>query len=72
MKPADALSKTWRYALYLLMPILLFGLTAARGAEEPQGDKAAVTVEVHLSDHAIDMPPTLVAGPTTFVVHNEG
>jgi plastocyanin len=55
----------------LLLPILLLGLTAAGGAAEPQGDKPA-TVEVHLSEYAIQMPETLPAGPTTFVVHNDG
>ncbi|MFL6263798.1 MAG: cupredoxin domain-containing protein [Thermoanaerobaculia bacterium] len=55
----------------LLLPILLLGLAAAGGAAEPQGDKAA-TVDVHLSEYAIKMPETLPAGPTTFVVHNDG
>lgn len=55
----------------LLLPILLLGLTAAGGAAEPQGDKAA-SVEVHLSEYAIKLPDTLPAGPTTFVVHNDG
>ena len=56
--------------LSFLLPILLFGLTAATAAE-PQADKAA-TVDVHLSEYAIKMPDTLSAGPTTFVVHNDG
>jgi uncharacterized cupredoxin-like copper-binding protein len=60
-----------RKGLLLLGSILLLGLTAARAAE-PQGDKAAGTVEVHLSEYAIKMPDTLPAGPTTFVVHNDG
>ena len=55
----------------LLLPILLLTLTAASAAE-PQGDKAAGTVDVHLSEYAIKMPDTLPAGPTTFVVHNDG
>jgi plastocyanin len=55
----------------LLVPILLLSLTAA-GAAEPQGDKPAGTVDVHLSEYAIQMPQTLPAGPTTFVVHNDG
>lgn len=57
--------------LKLLLPILLLTLTAASAAE-PQGDKAAGTVDVHLSEYAIKMPDTLPAGPTTFVVHNDG
>ena len=71
MKQADALSRTWRHAFCLLLPVVLFGLTAAAGSEEPQGDKAAA-VEVRLSEYAIEMPETLVAGPTTFLVHNAG
>jgi uncharacterized cupredoxin-like copper-binding protein len=55
----------------LLLPVLLLGLAAAGGAAEPQGDKGA-TVDVHLSEYAIKMPETLPAGPTTFVVHNDG
>jgi uncharacterized cupredoxin-like copper-binding protein len=55
--------------LSLLVPILLLGLAAT--AAEPQADKAA-TVDVHLSEYAVKMPDTLPAGPTTFVVHNDG
>ena len=55
----------------LLLPILLLTLTAA-SAVEPPADKAAGTVDVHLSEYAIKMPDTLPAGPTTFVVHNDG
>jgi uncharacterized cupredoxin-like copper-binding protein len=64
-----------RAAACLVLPIFLFGLTAAFGAEEPKGAKAAGTVggvEVRLSEHVIDMPHTLPPGPTTFLVHNEG
>jgi uncharacterized cupredoxin-like copper-binding protein len=61
-----------RQGLSLLVPILLLGLTAASGSAEPQADKAAGTVDVHLSEYAIKMPDTLPAGPTTFVVHNDG
>ncbi len=61
-----------RQGLSLLVPILLLGLTAASGSAEPQGDKAAGTVDVHLTEYAIKMPDTLSAGPTTFVVHNDG
>ncbi|HEY3570144.1 MAG TPA: cupredoxin domain-containing protein [Thermoanaerobaculia bacterium] len=62
--------RIWRQAFRLLAPVLLLGLTAATAAE-PQADKAA-TVDVHLSEYAIKMPDTLPAGPTTFVVHNDG
>ncbi len=58
--------------LILFVPILLLGLAAAGGAAEPQADKAAGTVDVHLTEYAIKMPDTLPAGPTTFVVHNDG
>jgi plastocyanin len=61
-----------RAAACLVLPILLFSLTAAVGAEEPKGDKAAGTVDVRLSEHVIEMPNTLPAGPTTFLIHNEG
>jgi uncharacterized cupredoxin-like copper-binding protein len=61
-----------RKGLRLWMPILLLGLAAAGGAAEPQADKAAGTVDVHLSEYAVKMPDTLPAGPTTFVVHNDG
>lgn len=54
--------------LSLLLPILLLGLLPASAAE----DKAAGTVDVHLTEYAIKMPDTLPAGPTTFVVHNDG
>lgn len=59
--------------LSLLVPIFLFGLTTALGASAPQGEKpAAAAVEVRLSEYAIAMPRTLPAGPTAFVVHNDG
>lgn len=62
-------------ALCLLVPVLLislFGLSKAIGAEAPKEEKAAGTVEVHLHEYAVEMPSTLPAGPTTFVVHNDG
>jgi uncharacterized cupredoxin-like copper-binding protein len=55
----------------LLAPILLLSLTTASGSAGPPTDKAA-TVDVHLSEYAIQMPRTLPAGPTTFAVHNDG
>jgi uncharacterized cupredoxin-like copper-binding protein len=61
-----------RHAFHLLVPaLLLLGPTAAPGAETPQGEKTAA-VEVHLHEYAVEMPKTLPAGPTTFVVHNDG
>ena len=56
--------------LSLLVPIFLLTLTAARSDEPPKGQ--AATVEVHVSEYSIKMPDTLLAGPTTFVVHNDG
>src|SRR5436309_1457962 len=67
----ESRSHAMRMRPSLLVPILLLSLTAA-GAAEPQGDKPAGTVDVHLSEYAIQMPQTLPAGPTTFVVHNDG
>jgi uncharacterized cupredoxin-like copper-binding protein len=56
-----------------LVAIFLFGLTTpAIRSEEPESGKAAATVEVRLSEYAIGMPGTLPAGPTVFLVHNEG
>ena len=52
----------------LTILLLFLGLAAALGAEEPK----AASVDVHLSEYAIKMPNTLPAGPTTFVVHNDG
>ena len=66
------MSKMNRFALYVLAPVLLFGLAAAIRAEEPKDDKAVSVVEVHLSEYKVDMPETLPAGPTNFIVHNEG
>lgn len=71
-KHGDDFAKTLRYVLYLLVPVFFFGLTAATGSENPQGEKTAARVEVHLSEYAIQMPQTLPAGPTTFLVRNEG
>jgi len=62
------MSKMSRLALYVLAPVLLFSLAAALRAE----DKAVSVVEVHLSEYKIDMPETLPAGPTNFILINEG
>ena len=58
--------------LFLLPLILDFGLTTATLVEEPQGEKPAGTVDVRLTEYAVEMPHTLPAGPATFLVHNEG
>jgi hypothetical protein len=65
------MSKTNRFALYLLAPVLLLVLTATIRAEEPK-DRAVSVVEVHLTEYAIEMPETLPAGPTNFIVLNQG
>jgi hypothetical protein len=62
------MNKMNRFALYVLAPVLLLSLTAAIRAE----DKAVSVVEVHLSEYKIDMPETLPAGPTNFILINEG
>jgi len=62
------MSKMKRFALSVLAPALLFSLTAVLRAE----DKAVNVVEVHLSEYKIDMPETLAAGPTNFILINEG
>ena len=54
----------------LLIPLLpaLIALTASAGAQ----DKASATVEVRLTEYAVEMPKTLLSGPTTFQIHNNG
>jgi uncharacterized cupredoxin-like copper-binding protein len=71
MKPAGTF--TWRRGFYALVAVLFCGLTtpAVRPAE-PESGKTAATVEVRLSEYAVEMPHTLPAGPTTFLIHNEG
>jgi uncharacterized cupredoxin-like copper-binding protein len=63
MKPAGAFA----------VAVLFCGLTtpAVRPAE-PEGGKTAATVEVTLREYAVEMPHSLPAGPTTFLIHNEG
>jgi uncharacterized cupredoxin-like copper-binding protein len=40
--------------------------------EQPAEDEEAAEVDVSLTEFAIDMPTELPAGPTTFVVTNDG
>jgi len=56
--------------LYLLAPVLLLALALAAGSEADE--KAGATVEVRLSEYAIDMPRELPPGPTTFLIQNQG
>lgn len=58
-------------ALSLLVPVVLLAFSAALAADPPPAEKGA-SVEVHVREYAIQMPDTLPAGPTTFVVHNDG
>ena len=58
-------------ALSLLVPVALLAFSAALAADPPPAEKGA-SVEVHLREYAIQMPDPLPAGPTTFVVHNDG
>jgi plastocyanin len=64
-------ARTWRRVLSLLVPVALLAFSAALAADPPPADKGA-SVEVHLREYGIQMPETLPAGPTTFVVHNDG
>lgn len=50
---------------------LVLALIAVAGAFHRPAE-AADPVEVRLSEYAIEMPHTLPAGPTTFLVRNEG
>lgn len=55
--------------------LLLVGLTAVSASEDPKADPGAGTpgkVTVRLSEYKVELPETLHAGPTTFVVHNVG
>jgi uncharacterized cupredoxin-like copper-binding protein len=54
----------------LLLPLLLVlsAPTLPAGAQ----DKANATVEVRLTEYAVEMPKTLLSGPTAFQIHNAG
>jgi uncharacterized cupredoxin-like copper-binding protein len=58
-----------------LLVLVLLPTTAAVAADEKSPAPAptsAGSVEVHLTEYAIQMPATLPAGPTTFLLHNDG
>jgi plastocyanin len=63
---------------FLPLLLLLFGMTAvsaasaATPAEDPKTDPGTGKVTVRLSEYKVELPETLHAGPTTFVVHNVG
>ena len=59
-----------RETIHLLVFLLLVALTPAVRSEEPQ--KVPSPVEVRLTEYAFEMPHTLPAGPTTFLLRNEG
>lgn len=52
--------------------IFLLVLVFSGASGFAQDRKAAATVEVRLSEYTIEMPKTLPAGPTTFLIRNEG
>lgn len=56
----------------LVLPLLLLSLPFLAGAQDQAKKDNAATVEVKLTEYAIEMPESLPAGPTTFVIHNEG
>jgi plastocyanin len=67
-KQAAGPARAPRAARFLLVPVLLLGVLGPARAEDPPAGQ----VEVHLTEYAIQIPATVVAGPTTFVVHNDG
>jgi plastocyanin len=69
---AGEVAWTWRRVLSILLPVVLLGLPIAAGAEEPRERDAAAQVEVRLSEYAVEMPQSLAAGPTLFLVRNDG
>lgn len=61
----------WRGFLLLLLG--LTALSAAFAAEDPKTDPGTPgKVTVRLSEYKVELPETLPAGPTTFLVHNVG
>jgi len=67
--------KRFRMVLILVLLSLVSGaeaLLAADTADEKPPAAPAGSVEVHLMEYAVKMPTTLPAGPTTFVLHNDG
>jgi len=52
--------------------LLALSLIAIAGASHSLAEAADAPVEVRLSEYAIEMPHALPAGPTTFLVRNEG
>jgi len=56
----------------LAVSILLLGLSSVASAQDQEKKPSPGTVEVKLTEYAIEMPESLPAGPTTFVIHNEG
>ena len=60
---------------FLPVLLLLVGLAPVSASEDPKTDPDAGTpgkVTVRLSEYKVELPETLHAGPTTFVVHNVG
>jgi uncharacterized cupredoxin-like copper-binding protein len=53
----------------LLAPLLLASAVLATPA---LSEEKAAPVDIHLTEYKVEMPKTLPAGPTTFVIHNDG
>ncbi len=56
----------------LFASLFLLSLTPAVRAVDSKAEKPVSTIEVHMKEYSIDMPETLPAGLTTFIVLNEG
>jgi len=62
--------KRFRMVLLLVLLGVVAGAPALLAADAPAA--APGSVDVHLSEYVVQMPETLPAGPTTFVLHNDG
>jgi|SRR5579872_3312232 len=68
---------TPKIAVRTLLPVLLLLLAGlapafASPSEDPKTDPGAGKVTVRLSEYKVELPETLHAGPTTFLVQNVG
>jgi uncharacterized cupredoxin-like copper-binding protein len=52
--------------------VLLVATLSTAAGSESAGDSTANKVEVRLSEYTVEMPHTLPAGPTSFLLRNEG
>jgi uncharacterized cupredoxin-like copper-binding protein len=58
--------------ILILLGLLSLGVFPGAVTAEEKAPAPAGSVEVHLSEYAIQIPSTLPAGPTTFALHNDG